>query len=117
MSSEVFTTTHILIVAAISGILGGLVTWWRTGRRSDGLAVAVLAFAATALWRKSANLPQLNTDGLQMFSANDWAAPMLTFVTLRGYALTRSALATSTRFGQATVLATLISVVVNVIGI
>jgi len=117
MSSEVFSTTHILIVAAISGVLGGAVTWWWTGRRSDGLAVMILSFAATALWRKSANLPQLNTDGLQMFSANDWAAPMLTFAFLRGYALTRPATLATTAFGQATVYASLIAVAVNVIGI
>jgi len=117
MTGEVFSAAHILIVAAISGVLGGAVTWWRTGRRSDGLAVAILSFAATALWRTSANLPQLNTDGLPMFSANDWAAPLLTFVFLRAYALARPAAHETPAFGQATVYASLIAVAVNVIGI
>ncbi len=87
-------------MAVISGVLGGAVTWWRTGRHPDGLAVTALSFAATALWRKSANLPQLNTDGLSMFSANDWAAPMLIFVFLRAYELTRPVALTTQRSGK-----------------
>ncbi len=116
MTGGVFSTTHILVVAAVSGLLGGAVTWWWTGRRTDGLAVLLLAFTATALWRKSANLPQLNTDGLPGFSANDWAAPMLTFVMLRCYALTRPGVL-GTAFAQATVFASALAVGVNVIGI
>jgi len=116
MTSEVFTSTHILVVAAVSGLLGGAVTWWWTGRRTDGLAVLLLAFAGTTLWRTSANLPQLNSDGLPGFSANDWAAPILTFVILRCYALTRPGVL-GTPFAQATVFATALAVGVNVIGI
>jgi hypothetical protein len=37
-------------------------------------------------WRISANMPQLNDDGIPMFSANDWAAPMLVYVSLGCYA-------------------------------
>jgi len=62
------------------------------GRRSgllESLAIGVLAAAAVFLWRKSANMPQLNTDGLQGFSANDWLAPVITFVVLSLYGAVR----------------------------
>jgi hypothetical protein len=41
----------------------------------DIAAVASLSAASVLLWRLSANMPQLNSDGLNGFSANDWAAP------------------------------------------
>ena len=58
------------------------------GRRSAMLESAVIgmpAAAAVFLWRKSANMPQLNEDGLREFSANDWLAPVITFVVLSMY--------------------------------
>ncbi|MFI6951427.1 winged helix-turn-helix domain-containing protein [Streptomyces sp. NPDC050422] len=38
-------------------------------------AVGLLSGASVFLWRASANMPQLNDDGLPGFSANDWLAP------------------------------------------
>jgi len=51
----------------------------------SALTVAVFA-AAVAMWRLSANKPDLNDDGLPAFSANDWAVPILTYPVLGGYA-------------------------------
>lgn len=53
--------------------------------------VGVLSGLAVLVWRLSANMPALNDDGLPPFSANDWAAPVLTFVVLSVYADLRSA--------------------------
>jgi hypothetical protein len=67
-------------------------------------------------WRKSANMPQLNDDGLPPFSANDWLAPVLTYVVLSIYAsLRRQSL--DRRFALARALAVLLAFVVNVVTI
>lgn len=71
---------------------------------------------AVFLWRMSANMPQLNDDGLPGFSANDWAAPILTYVVLAGYADLRPP-ADPARYRQVRALATVIAVAVNVITI
>ncbi len=116
VSAEVFTTAHIVIVGVVSGVLGGLATWWLTRRPAEGAIGGLLGFAATTLWRKSANLPQLNADGLPGFSANDWLAPMLTYIVFRCYALAWPR-ADTPAFRQATVAATALALAVNVIGI
>lgn len=53
---------------------------WRLPRSAwpDMPAVAVPSAASVYLWRPSANMTQLNRDGLPGFSANDWAASVLT---------------------------------------
>jgi hypothetical protein len=83
-----FSAAHILLTAAITGVLVFGVAVWRLprGQWREALVVALLAGVSVFLWRLSANKPQLNDDGLPGFSANDWAAPVLTYVVLGGYA-------------------------------
>jgi hypothetical protein len=61
-------------------------------------------------------MPPLNNDGLPGFSANDWAAPILTFVFLTAYADLRTP-ADPHRYRQARALATMAALAVNVITI
>ena len=77
-----FSTGHILLTAALVAVLTAAVGLWRLPRRArtEALIVALLAGAAVFLWRISANKPQLNDDGLPGFSANDWTAPILTYM-------------------------------------
>ncbi len=114
----VFSTVHIALTAVLTGVLAGVVAWWRLRRDAwqDIAAVAVLAAAAVFLWRKSANMPQLNDDGLPMFSANDWAAPMLTYLTLCGYSDLRPP-RDMARYRQVRTLVGLVALAVNVITI
>jgi len=89
------------------------------GRRrglAESVVIAVLAAGAVFLWRKSANMPQLNNDGLSPFSANDWLAPMLTYVVLGMYASVRHP-GNDRRFAQVRSLAVLAAFVVNVVTI
>jgi hypothetical protein len=83
----IFGMVHIAVTAVVTGVLACAVGRWRLPRPvwRQALVVAVLAGAAVFLWRISANKPQLNEDGLPGFSANDWAAPMLTCLVLAGY--------------------------------
>jgi hypothetical protein len=89
---------------------------WRLRAFRDAVVAGVLAGAAVFLWRLSANMPQLNEDGLPGFSANDWAAPMLAYVVLGGYADLRRP-ADPARYKQLRALAGLICLAVNVITI
>lgn len=113
-----FSATHIAATAGITGVLVLLAALWRLPRTEwlDIVAVGVLAAAAVFLWRLSANMPQLNDDGLPLFSANDWLAPVLTYVFLSAYADLRSP-ADTRRFRQVRALAFLIALVVNVVTI
>jgi hypothetical protein len=113
-----FTALHIALTAALTGVVVLIVGFWRLPREHwpDTIAAAVLAGAAVFLWRLSANMPQLNDDGLQGFSANDWAAPAMTYLFLSGYADMRPPL-DDRRYRQFRVLATLGSLVVNVVTI
>src|SRR5512135_2640691 len=90
---DVFTTAHIAYTAVVTGVLAfvGAVLIFR-GRSAlvECIVIGVLAAAAVFLWRKSANMPQLNSDGLQGFSANDWLAPVVTYVVLGLYAAVRA---------------------------
>jgi hypothetical protein len=113
-----FTTLHIAGTALLTGVLAFCVALWQLGRAKlvDALAVGVLSAAAVFLWRLSANVPELNTDGLRKFSANDWAAPILVYLVLCGYTdLRRSA--DTDRFRRTRALAGLIALAVNVITI
>jgi len=118
-TAAVFTTAHIAATALITGgvtlVAGLLVRGFRHGL-ADSVAIAILAAAAVFLWRKSANMPQLNTDGLSPFSANDWLAPTLTYVVLGLYAAIRRP-SNDRRFAQIRVLAVLSAFIVNVVTI
>jgi hypothetical protein len=113
-----FTTVHIVLTAALTAVAALIVGMWRLPRERwlDTIAAAVLAGAAVALWRLSANMPQLNDDGLPSFSANDWAAPAMTYLFLSGYADARPPL-DDRRYRQFRILATLGALAVNVITI
>ncbi|MEK2479108.1 MULTISPECIES: hypothetical protein [Streptomyces] len=117
-SPETFSSAHIALTAAVTGALALAVAAWRLPRTAwpDMAAVAVLSAASVYLWRTSANMTQLNTDGLPGFSANDWAAPVLTYVFLSLYADVRPS-AEPRRYAQTRALATLASLAVNVITI
>jgi hypothetical protein len=120
VASQVFTTSHIAATAAISGglvlVAALLLARPREGAVVESLLVGVLTAAAVFLWRKSANLPQLNDDGLSGFSANDWLAPVLTFVWLAVYRCLHPP-ADDRRYGRAMAVATIIALAVNVITI
>ena len=67
-------TVHIAATAATTGILALSVfalLGRQQGRLFESALIGVLSAAAVLLWRKSANMPQLNNDGLNGFSAND----------------------------------------------
>ncbi|MGH3535913.1 MAG: hypothetical protein ACRDR6_27935 [Pseudonocardiaceae bacterium] len=114
----IFSASHILLTAAITSGLALMVAFWRLPRTAwpDILAITVLSGVAVLLWRLSANMPQLNDDGLPGFSANDWAAPAMTFLFLTVFADLRAP-ADPRRYRQARALATLAALAVNVITI
>jgi hypothetical protein len=114
-----FSTAHILLTAAITAVLVFGVGVWRLprGQWREALVVALLAGASVFVWRLSANKPQLNEDGmLGKFSANDWAAPVLTYVVLAGYGDLRRP-ADAARYRQLRALAAVVSLAVNVLTI
>jgi len=119
LAAGTFATAHILLTGVISGVIAaGLVSWpLHTERQPlDLLAIGLLTATGVFLFRKSANMPQLNNDGLQGFSANDWLAPTVAFVLISMYGSVRPA-GDARRFGQARVLATIGAFAVNVITI
>lgn len=113
-----FGAAHITLTAVITGVLALTAAMWRLPRSAwpDIAAIAILSTASVLLWRWSANMSQLNDDGLAGFSANDWAAPVLTYVFLGLYAGLRPP-ADPRRYNQARALAFLVSLAVNVITI
>jgi len=113
-----FSVAHITATAVLTGVLALAAATWRLPRSAwpDIAAIAILSTASVLLWRWSANMPQLNDDGLSGFSANDWAAPVLTYVFLGIYAGLRPP-ADPRRYNQARALAFLISLAVNVVTI
>jgi hypothetical protein len=119
-SAAGFSTSHIALTAAITGLVSLVAGVLVLGRRRSGLAdtvaIAILAAGAVFLWRKSANMPQLNDDGLPPFSANDWLAPAITYVVLGMYATVRRA-ANDRPLALARTLAVLAAFAVNVITI
>jgi hypothetical protein len=118
-TAATFSTAHIAATAAITGavaLVGGLLVLGRGRGLAESVAIAVLSTGAVFLWRKSANMPQLNNDGLSPFSANDWLAPTLTYVVLGMYASVRRP-GNERRFAQARALAVLAAFVVNVVAI
>lgn len=117
-STTTFTAVHIAVTALLTGVLALGAALWRLPRTAslDIAAISVLSAASVYLWRSSANMPQLNDDGLPGFSADDWLAPVLTYVLLSTYAALRQP-SDRTRFDQARALATLASLAVNVVTI
>jgi hypothetical protein len=118
-TAAVFGTAHIAATAAITGAVALVASLLLLGGRSglfESLAIAVLSVGAVFLWRKSANMPQLNNDGLSPFSANDWLAPTLTWVVLGMYASVRRP-GNDRRFAQARTIAVLAAFAVNVVTI
>jgi hypothetical protein len=114
-----FSTAHIAATAAITGavaLVAGVLVLGRRRGVAESVAIAILSAGAVFLWRKSANMPQLNNDGLPPFSANDWLAPVLTYVVLGMYATVRRP-SNDRRFAQARALAVLAAFIVNVVTI
>ena len=113
-----FTTLHIALTALTVALLTLAVAVWRLRRPAwrQALVVALLSGAAVFQWRLSANLPQLNDDGLPGFSANDWAAPVVTYIVLSCYADLRPP-PDQARYKQVRALATVVALAVNVITI
>ena len=117
--ASVFSTSHIAITALVSGVIAagvGAVRLRGERRALDVLAVGVLTAGAVFMLRKSANMPQLNDDGLQGFSANDWLAPTVTFVVLGVYGAARRA-TEFRRFEQVRAAATVVAFLVDVLTI
>ena len=87
-SPDTFSHAHIALTAATTGALAAAVAAWRLPARRviESAAVGALVGLAVYLWRASANLPQLNKDGISGYSANDWLAPVVTYVVLSVYA-------------------------------
>lgn len=113
-----FSATHIALTAALTDVLVLAAAARRLPRSAwpDVVAIGVLSAAAVFLWRISANMPELNSDGLPGFSANDWLAPVMTYIFLSAYADLRSP-TDSRRYGQIRTMAVVISLVVNVVTI
>jgi hypothetical protein len=91
---------------------------WRLpcGAWRHALAAALLSGVAVFLWPLSANKPDLNDDGLPGFFANDWAAPILTYLVLGGYADLRPP-ADPVRYRQVRALVAVVALAINVITI
>ena len=118
-TSSLFSTGHIALTGLVSGVLAAAVAavWLRGEDRAlDTVALGILTAAAVFLLRKSANLPQLNNDGLSGFSANDWLAPTVAWVVLGVYRALRPP-AEPRRFDQSRAGATVIAFAVNVLTI
>jgi hypothetical protein len=114
----IFSAAHIGLTALATGLFALAAAVWRLprGQWRHMLAVAVLTGVAVFMWRISANMPQLNDDGLRPFSANDWAAPVLTYVVLSVYDDLVSP-ADPARYRQTRALTTMLALVINVITI
>ncbi len=114
----VFSPRHIALTAAVTGVLGLLILRWRLRPLAVGesIVIALIVTASVLAWRLSANMPQMNSDGLPGFSANDWLCPVVTYVFLGLYAAARPPTDT-VRWAQARALLTLAALVVNVVTI
>lgn len=114
-----FRTTHITLTALITGALSftlALLVGRDRTALADCAAIGLLSVAAVFLFRKLANMPQLNMDGLQGFSANDWLAPTITAVALRIYAAVRQPRHLR-RYSRASAGAVVLALIVNVVAI
>jgi hypothetical protein len=119
LASDMFSRAHIALTAVTTGVIVfGFAIWRLRGHRAwiAQVTIAVLVTAAVFLWRASANMPQLNRDGLSGYSANDWLAPVITFVVLSVYADLFPP-SDERRFAQVRAAATITAFAVNVITI
>lgn len=117
--ADVFTRSHTALTGAVTGVIVlGFAIWRLHGTRAwiDRITIALLAGLAVFLYRTSANLPQLNRDGLSGYSANDWLAPVVVFVVLTAYADLFPP-SDPRRFRQVRAAATITAFVVNVVTI
>jgi hypothetical protein len=118
-AADVFSSSHIALTALICGFAATLLSYFALGRRSvvvECAVIGVVTAASVFLWRTSANMPQLNRDGLREFSANDWLAPVVTFVFLSVYGALRRA-GDDRAFARARAVAVIAVLVVNVVAI
>ena len=112
-----FSTAHITLTAVTTGLFALAVAIWRLPRQwRQPAAIAVLSAAAVFLWRISANMPQLNDDGLPGFSANDLAAPVLAYLALSAHADLRPP-PDPARYRQTRALASILALLINVVTI
>ncbi len=118
MEGETFSSVHIAVTAAITGGLVLGAGWWqlRGGEIVTILLVALISGLAVFLWRQSANMPQLNSDGLEGFSADDWLAPVVVYVALSCFAALRPG-PPSNGLAKTCALAAVIALIVNVVTI
>ncbi len=114
----VFSPGHIALTAVVAGVLGLLILRWRLRALAVGetIVIALIVAASVLAWRLSANMPQLNSDGLPGFSANDWLCPVVTYVFLGLYAAARPP-TDGRRWAHVHALLTVASFVVNVVTI
>jgi hypothetical protein len=119
VGAETFSTGHIALTAAIAGVAAAILAaalLRSPAGALESIAIGLLTAIAVFLFRKSANMPQLNDDGLQGFSANDWLAPAMTFILISLYGSVRPN-AGGRGFDQARAAATVAAFVVNVVTI
>jgi hypothetical protein len=119
IAAGTFSHAHIAATAGVAGLIAGAIGGWRfTGRERivSAAAAAAITGLAVYLWRASANMAQLNNDGINGFSANDWLAPVIVFIALSVYADLRSP-PNPARFAQVRAAATIVAFAVNVITI
>ena len=117
-ADPVFSNWHILLTAAITAVFAAAGALWRLGRGAwtDTVGIMLAAGLSVFLWRASANMPQLNADGLPGFSADDWLAPVVTYLFVSLYGTARP-VRDQQRFTQTRALAVVASLAVNVITI
>jgi hypothetical protein len=113
-AAPVFSTGHIALTAAIAGVPSLPIVQWRLRPISiaQSVLLACVVAASVFVWRLSANMPQLNDDGMPGFSANDWLCPIITYVALGLYAAVRPP-ADPARWGQTRALVTLTALIVK----
>jgi len=119
LAADTFSHAHIAATAATTGVLSAGIGMWRLSasrRVVAGLLVGALSGLAVYLWRTSANMAQLNNDGLPGYSANDWLAPAVVFIVLGVYADLFPP-GDPRRFGHVRAAATIVALAVNVITI
>lgn len=119
LGSDTFSHAHIALTALATAVIGAaLAVALLQGRARvlEAVPVAVISGLAVYLWRVSANMPQLNNDGLPGYSANDWLAPLVVFVALTLYADLRPP-SDLQRYRRVRALATVAAFAVNVITI
>jgi hypothetical protein len=107
------------LTAGITGVIVLGFAWWRLDGRRVWImrfAVAVIAAAAVFLWRGVSKHAATHRDGLSGYSANDWLAPVVTYVALSVYADLFPP-ENPRRFAQVRAAATVTAFVVNVVTI